>query len=71
MYGLLWKTLEDWQRPSNSPSDASEHISAYHLIYEEDAPLWNLKEAHQVEETDEDLVSRYSKVDTYPQEQRI
>lgn len=32
-----------------------EHISAYHLIYEEDTPLWNLKEAHQVEETDEDL----------------
>ena len=32
-----------------------EHISAYHLIYEEGTPLWNLKEAHQVEETDEDL----------------
>ena len=32
-----------------------EHISAYHLIYEEDTALWKLREEHQVEEADEDL----------------
>ena len=32
-----------------------EHISAYHLIYEEGTTLWNLRERHQVEEADEEL----------------
>lgn len=32
-----------------------EHISAYHLIYEEGTPLWKLREQHKVEEADEDL----------------
>ena len=38
-----------------------KHISAYHLIYEEDTVLWKLREQHQVEEADEDLsVSLFS-----------
>ena len=56
MYGLPGETLEDWQKDLQTAIQMHpEHISAYHLIYEEGTPLWNLKEAHQVEETDEDL----------------
>lgn len=56
MYGLPGETLEDWQKDLQTALQMHpEHISAYHLIYEEGTPLWNLKEAHQVEETDEDL----------------
>lgn len=58
MYGLPGETLEDWQKDLQTALQMHpEHISAYHLIYEEGTPLWNLKEAHQVEETDEDLLS--------------
>lgn len=56
MYGLPGETLEDWQKDLQTAIDMyPEHISAYHLIYEEGTPLWKLKEAHKVEETDEDL----------------
>ncbi|HJH65571.1 MAG TPA: radical SAM family heme chaperone HemW [Bacteroides mediterraneensis] len=56
MYGLPGETLEDWQKDLQTAiSMHPEHISAYHLIYEEGTPLWKLKEAHKVEETDEDL----------------
>ena len=56
MYGLPGETLEDWQKDLHTAINMyPEHISAYHLIYEEGTPLWKLKEAHKVEETDEDL----------------
>ena len=56
MYGLPGEALEDWQKDLQTALQMyPEHISAYHLIYEEGTPLWNLKETHQVEETDEDL----------------
>lgn len=56
MYGLPGETLEDWQKDLHTAIGMHpEHISAYHLIYEEGTPLWKLKEAHKVEETDEDL----------------
>ena len=56
MYGLPGETLGDWQKDLQTAIDMHpEHISAYHLIYEEGTPLWKLKEAHKVEETDEDL----------------
>ena len=56
MYGLPGETLQTWETDlRQAVSMKPEHISAYHLIYEEGTPLWNLKEAHQVEETDEDL----------------
>lgn len=56
MYGLPGETLEDWQKDLQTAIDMHpEHISAYHLIYEKGTPLWKLKEAHKVEETDEDL----------------
>jgi oxygen-independent coproporphyrinogen-3 oxidase len=56
MYGLPGETLEAWMQDLRQAIDLRpEHISAYHLIYEEDTALWKLREQHQVEEADEDL----------------
>ena len=56
MYGLPGETLETWKQDLQQAIDLRpEHISAYHLIYEEDTVLWKLREQHQVEEADEDL----------------
>ena len=62
MYGLPGETLETWEQDLQQAIDLRpEHISAYHLIYEEDTALWKLREQHQVEEADEDLsVSLFS-----------
>ena len=56
MYGLPGETLDTWiEDLQQAIALKPEHISAYHLIYEEGTELWKLKEKHQVEETDEDL----------------
>lgn len=56
MYGLPGENLETWMQDLRQAIDLRpEHISAYHLIYEEDTALWKLREQHQVEEADEDL----------------
>ena len=56
MYGLPGETLETWETDLQQAIKLHpEHISAYHLIYEEGTTLWKLKEQHQVEEADEDL----------------
>ncbi len=56
MYGLPSETLESWKQDLQQAIELHpEHISAYHLIYEENTELWKLKEQHQVEEADEDL----------------
>ena len=56
MYGLPGETLEIWEQDLQQAIALNpEHISAYHLIYEEGTALWQLREQHQVEETDEDL----------------
>lgn len=56
MYGLPGETLEAWELDLQQAIDLHpEHISAYHLIYEEGTTLWQLREQHQVEEVDEDL----------------
>ena len=56
MYGLPGETLETWKEDLQQAIQLHpEHISAYHLIYEEDTTLWKLREQHQVEEADEDL----------------
>ena len=62
MYGLPGETLASWKQDLQQAIDLHpEHISAYHLIYEEDTTLWKLREQHQVEEADEDLsVSLFS-----------
>ena len=56
MYGLPGETLTSWKKDlKQALSLHPEHISAYHLIYEEGTPLWKLREQHKVEEADEDL----------------
>ena len=56
MYGLPGETLDIWKQDlQQAIALHPEHISAYHLIYEEDTALWKLREQHQVEEADEDL----------------
>ena len=56
MYGLPGETLDTWKENlQQAIALHPEHISAYHLIYEEGTALWKLREQHQVEEADEDL----------------
>ena len=56
MYGLPEEGLDTWkQNLQQAISLHPEHISAYHLIYEEGTALWNLRKQHLVEEADEDL----------------
>ena len=56
MYGLPGETLETWKEDlQQAIALHPEHISAYHLIYEEGTALWKLREQNQVEEADEDL----------------
>lgn len=56
IYGLPGETLEGWNNDLDLALQLRpEHISAYHLIYEEGTSLWKLREQHQIEEVDEDL----------------
>lgn len=56
MYGLPGETTEGWEYDLQQALQLQpEHISAYHLIYEENTALWTLREQHRVEEADEDL----------------
>lgn len=56
MYGLPGESLDTWKQDLQQAIDLHpEHISAYHLIYEEGTALWKLREEHRVEEADEDL----------------
>ena len=56
MYGLPGETLKIWKEDlQQAIALHPEHISAYHLIYEEGTALWKLREEHQVKEADEDL----------------
>ena len=60
IYGLPNETLEGWDRDLQQAINLHpEHISAYHLIYEEGTALWKLREQHQVEEVDEDLSVKF------------
>lgn len=55
MYGLPGETLAIWKRDLEEMiALRPEHISAYHLIYEEDTVLWKLRAAKQVAEINED-----------------
>ena len=56
MYGLPGENLKTWKQDLQQAINLRpEHISAYHLIYEENTALWKLREQHQVKEVDEDL----------------
>ena len=55
MYGLPGETPESWKADLEQAISLNvEHISAYHLIYEEGTPLFEMLQKHKVEEVDED-----------------
>ena len=56
MYGLPGESTEQWEADlQQALALQPEHISAYHLMYEEGTALWQLREQYQVEEADEEL----------------
>lgn len=56
MYGLIGENLSKWEYDLSKIIELNpEHISAYHLIYEEGTELWNLRQKHIVDEINEDL----------------
>ena len=55
IYGLPGETKERWENDLRQAVSLNvEHISAYHLIYEEDTPIYNMLKQHQISEVDED-----------------
>lgn len=55
IYGLPGETKERWVNDLRQAIRLDvEHISAYHLTYEEDTPIYNMLKQHQIEEVDED-----------------
>ncbi len=56
MYGLPGESIASWEADLKQAVALNvQHISAYHLIYEEGTELWNLKQKHKVEEVNEDF----------------
>lgn len=56
MYGLPGESMDTWNKDLDTAiSLKPEHISAYHLIYEEGTALYKLREENKVREADEDL----------------
>lgn len=56
IYGLPGQTREDWRKDVDQAMALNvQHLSAYALIYEENTPLWRMREQHKVEEADEEL----------------
>jgi len=55
IYGLPGETPESWMRDlSQAITLGVEHISAYHLIYEEGTPLYTMLQQRQVKEVSEE-----------------
>lgn len=55
IYGLPGETREQWENDlCRAISLDVEHISAYHLIYEENTPIYNMLKQHRISEVDED-----------------
>jgi len=55
MYGLPGETPESWKADLEQAISLNvEHISAYHLIYEEGTPLYEMLQKNKVEEVDEE-----------------
>lgn len=56
MYGLPGETIELWENDLQQAIALNvEHISAYHLTYEEDTPLYRRLQAGEVSEVSEEL----------------
>ncbi len=64
MYGLPGQTLTSWKDNLQQAIDLQvQHISAYHLIYEEDTALYRLLETGKINPADEELsVSMFSEM---------
>ena len=55
IYGLPGETKERWENDLIKAIHlAPEHISAYHLIYEEDTPIYTMLQKQQIQEVNED-----------------
>lgn len=55
IYGLPGETLWEWNADLDTAINLGvEHMSAYHLIYEEDTPLYEMLQRKSVNETDEE-----------------
>ncbi len=55
MFGFPGEIMEEWETDIEKALDLSvEHISAYSLIYEENTPLFKLKESGLVDDIDDD-----------------
>lgn len=62
IYGLPGETKERWEKDLRQAISLNvEHISAYHLIYEEDTPIYNMLKQHQICEVDEDSSLEFSR----------
>ena len=60
IYGLPGETDERWHYDLQQAIALKvEHISAYHLTYEEGTPLYSLLQQHDVQEVDEDSSVRF------------
>lgn len=55
IYGLPGETAERWEYDLQQAINLNvEHISAYHLIYEEETPLYKMLKQQLIDEVDED-----------------
>lgn len=60
IYGLPGETADSWEYDlSQAIALNVEHISAYHLIYEEGAPIYKMLQQHRVSEVDEESSIRF------------
>ncbi|NMA74356.1 MAG: radical SAM family heme chaperone HemW [Bacteroidales bacterium] len=56
IYGLPNETIQEWEKDIEQAIQLDiQHLSAYHLIYEENTPLFQLLQEKKIEEVDEDL----------------
>ena len=55
IYGLPGETAERWEHDLTQAIALNpEHISAYHLIYEEGTPIYKMLQQHRISEVDEE-----------------
>lgn len=63
IYGLPGETDERWKRDLKQAVSLNvEHISAYHLTYEEGTRIYELLQAHRIREVDEESSVRFFSV---------
>ena len=63
IYGLPGETDERWERDLKQAGSLNvEHISAYHLTYEEGTRIYELLQAHRIREVDEESSVRFFSV---------